>query len=238
MKKVFSLLMALMIILSLATPAFASSITVNGKNSYEFKPGSEYHVTDLFGEEFKNVMPGDSLSADITIQGDFSLFSEDSLKIWLEAIAHDETANPHEYSAAAEEADGKDDTEIDVNGRDEDYASMEDFLSQLTLTITNTKNKKVLYTGPANGVFKKTLLGSFRKSGNITLNVQLDVPIELGNEYADRVGEVDWIFTVSAYEADDSNPTTGDYIIMGACALLVISAAALVILFILKKRKK
>lgn len=238
MKKVFSLLMALLVILSLATPAFASSITVDGKDVYDITPGSEYHITDLFGDDFKNIMPGDKLTTEITVQGDFSLFSEDSLKIWLEAIAHGETANPHEYSEAAEEADGKDDTDIDVAGRDEDYASMEDFLSQLTLTITNTKNKKVLYTGPANGVFKKTLLGSFRKTGNIVLQVDLEVPIELGNEYADRVGEVDWVFTVSAYESDDSNPTTGDYIITGLCALLAISAAALVILFILKKRKK
>ena len=31
------------------------------------------------------------------------------------------------------------------------------------------------------------------------------MPIELGNEYASRVGEVDWIFTVEAL--DDPKPT-------------------------------
>ena len=237
MKKVFSLLMALMIVLSLATPAFASSVTVTSKDSYIFYPGSEYHVTDLFGDAFKNVMPGDTLTQEITIQGNFSLFTEDTLKVWLEAIAHDEVTNPHEYSEFYEGLDGKDDTEIDVEGRDEDYASMDDFLSQLNLKVTNTKNKKVLYDGPANGVFKKTLLGSFRKNGKIVLNVELKVPIELDNKYANRVGEVDWVFTVSGYE-DDDNPKTGDYIIMGAAALLAVSGAALVVLLIAKKKRK
>ncbi len=237
MKKVFSLLMALMIVLSLATPAFASSVTVTGKDSYIFTPGSEYHVSDLFGDAFKNVMPGDTLTQEITIQGNFSLFTEDSLKVWLEAIAHDPETNPHQYSEFYEGLDGKDDTEIDVEGRDEDYVSMDDFLSQLNLKVTNTKNKKVLYDGPANGVFKKTLLGSFRKSGKIVLQVELEVPIELDNKYANRVGEVDWVFTVSAFE-DDDNPKTGDYIIIGAAALLAVSGAALVVLLIAKKKRK
>lgn len=237
MKKVFSLLMALMIVLSLATPAFASSVTVTGKDSYIFTPGSEYHVSDLFGDAFKNVMPGDTLTQEITIQGNFSLFTEDSLKVWLEAIAHDPETNPHQYSEFYEGLDGKDDTEIDVEGRDEDYVSMDDFLSQLNLKVTNTKNKKVLYDGPANGVFKKTLLGSFRKSGKIVLQVELEVPIELDNKYANRVGEVDWVFTVSAFE-DDDNPKTGDYIIIGAVALLAVSGAALVVLLIAKKKRK
>jgi len=237
MKKVFSLLMALMIVLSLATPAFASSVTVTGKDSYIFTPGSEYHVSDLFGDAFKNVMPGDTLTQEITIQGNFSLFTEDSLKVWLEAIAHDPETNPHQYSEFYEGLDGKDDTEIDLEGRDEDYVSMDDFLSQLNLKVTNTKNKKVLYDGPANGVFKKTLLGTFRKSGKIVLQVELEVPIELDNKYANRVGEVDWVFTVSAFE-DDDNPKTGDYIIMGAAALLAVSGAALVVLLIAKKKRK
>ena len=238
MKKVFSLLLALMVVLSLATPAFASSITVTGKDSYIFTPGSDYHKTDLFGDAFKNIMPGDTLTQEITIQGNFSLFSEDSLKVWLEVITHDAETNPHEYSEFYEGLDGKDDTDIDLNGRDEDYASMDDFLSQLNLKITNTKNKKVIFNGPANEAMKKTLLGTFRKNGKIVLNVELSIPRELDNQYADRVGEVDWVFTVSGFEDDADNPKTGDYIIMGAVALLAVSGAALVILFVMKKRKK
>ena len=43
------------------------------------------------------------------------------------------------------------------------------------------------------------LLGTFRTGETAELKVELTVPIELGNEYANRVGEVDWVFHVEAY---------------------------------------
>ena len=64
MKKVCSLLLAILIVASLAVPAFAASSVVTVKYDKEkpfaFEPGSGYHVTDLF-DNFKNVMPGDKV---------------------------------------------------------------------------------------------------------------------------------------------------------------------------------
>ena len=49
------------------------------------------------------------------------------------------------------------------------------------------------------GLKDNKLLGTFRTGDTATLKVELAVPIDLGNEYANRVGEVDWIFHVEAY---------------------------------------
>ena len=52
-----------------------------------------------------------------------------------------------------------------------------------------------------------------RYKGSMTLNVELAVDIEMGNEYADRIGEVDWVFVIE--ERNDPNddpvktPTSG-----------------------------
>ena len=67
MKKVFSLLLAILLVMSLAVPAFASStagtLLFEGEEDHEITvtPGSGYHSKDLFGEEFKNIMPGDRI---------------------------------------------------------------------------------------------------------------------------------------------------------------------------------
>ena len=57
------------------------------------------------------------------------------------------------------------------------------------------------------GMKNKVLLGTFKKNASATLTVKLNVPIELGNEYANRMGEVDWIFTVEAFKG---TPSTSD----------------------------
>ena len=73
-----------------------------------------------------------------------------------------------------------------------------------------------------------------------TLTVKLQVPAELGNEYANRVGEVDWVFTAEELDPQ-GNPKTGDtsnltlwIVVMVVCLV----AVAVVAFLILKKKKK
>lgn len=248
MRKVISLLLSVMLVVSLAVPAFATSGNLNindlenGRISFKCTSGNAlgYHSTDLFGSQFKNIMPGDTISERITITSSFSLFSEDSMKVWISGIPHS-NSNPLRYSEAQEEADGKDETPLE--GRDETVASMEDFLSRLTLRVTNTSNGAydVLYYGPADGIMEKQLLGTFRSDSKLSLRVDLEW--ELGgdydyNQYQNRVGEIDWIFHVEAFDDPTvDNPKTGDYIMI-AVGVMAVSAAALVILLVIKKRKK
>ena len=251
MKKILSLLMALVVMFSLAMPAFAtttdlpsdSTILIKGKGVFGFQVDSEYHATDLF-DEFKDIMPGDRLTETITIANQYK--SYDYVKVYLRAVPHDEdtveNGNHLDYSENFEEEDGKDQSG-DPDKRDETVASMEDFLSKLTLKVWDKKDNLIFEGSPdqLDGLEKKVNLGTIRKNKQMQLKAELywDPDGDYNyNDYANRVGEVDWIFTVEFRNDPSDSPKTGDYIIMGAAAAMAISAAALVILFIAKKRKK
>ena len=186
MRALFSLVMTLVLVVALATPAFAAtaSITYKGqKDQFVFDPS-----TDLF-RNFKGVMPGDTLEQSIT----FTNKSTDSnyVKLYVRAVAHD-TSNPLTKPVKDNET----------------IPSMEDFLSQLDMEVYCGK-KQIFKASPdeLGGMKNKVLLGTFKKNASATLTVKLNVPIELGNEYANRMGEVDWIFTVEAFKG---TPSTSD----------------------------
>ena len=186
MRALFSLVLTLVLVVAMATPAFAAtaSITYKGqKDQFVFDPS-----TDLF-RNFKGVMPGDTLEQSIT----FTNKSTDSnyVKLYVRAVAHD-TSNPLTKPVKENET----------------IASMEDFLSQLEMEVYCGK-KQIFKASPdeLGGMKNKVLLGTFKKNASATLTVKLNVPIELGNEYANRMGEVDWIFTVEAFKG---TPSTSD----------------------------
>lgn len=245
MKKVCSLLLALVLVFSLAIPAYANTLTVNGATSYkgednktyydikfDVTPGSRYHQTDLFGDSFKNVMPGDTLTTQIKLTANFSLFKEDSIEVFLMGAP----SNPLHYSEAFEEFDGKD--QYPLADRDETVESNKDFLKQLNLTVKNAKTGVIYFQGTADQTFAvDKAIGTFRSEGSIVLDVILEVPITLNNDYANRVGEVDWTLKISAYDDPKiDNPKTGDYIMM-AVAVMAVSAVALVTILVIKRRK-
>lgn len=186
MRALFSLVLTLVLVVALAAPAFAAtaSITYKGqKDQFVFDPS-----TDLF-RNFKGVMPGDTLEQSIT----FTNKSTDSnyVKLYVRAVAHD-TSNPLTKPVKGNET----------------IPSMEDFLSQLDMEVYCGK-KQIFKASPdeLGGMKNKVLLGTFKKNASATLTVKLNVPIELGNEYANRMGEVDWIFTVEAFKG---TPSTSD----------------------------
>ena len=240
MKKLFSLLMAVMLVMSLAVPASAKSLIINGKDDFTISPsGSTYHATDLFGDGFKNIMPGDTVTQEITIKGEFKLFKEDSMKVTMQGVPHG-ALNPLEYSEKAEQDDGKD--EAPDTGRDETIETMEKFLEVLQLKITNKNKKEVIFEGSADKIMDPVVLGKFRNKGSIVLELELYwAPSDNDNAFANRVGEIDWQFTVEAFDDPSNvhidNPKTGDYIMM-AVAVMAVSAAALIIILAVKRKKK
>ncbi|MBR6513903.1 MAG: hypothetical protein IKT46_03620 [Clostridia bacterium] len=75
----------------------------------------------------------------------------------------------------------------------------------------------------------------------IPLDVTLDVPIELGNEFQDAMGYVDWRFKVEELTVESSDPKppqTGDNMII-FIIIMAISAVTFTIISIplLKKKK-
>lgn len=183
-KAIFSLVLMLLMVMSLASTAFAASPSITFKgftSSFDFQPGSEYTETDLFGS-FKNVMPGDTVTETITFTN--SATDCDFVNLYMRAEAHDETDNPLSPKVAEKET----------------VATMTEFLSKLSMKVWN--GTELIYDASPDqldGLKSNKFLGTFRTGETATLKVELSVPIELDNKYANRVGEVDWIFHVEAY---------------------------------------
>lgn len=144
---------------------------------------------DLFTQSetvnFRNMMPGDSRQLEITATN--TLTEYDYVDVYMRAVLHDEEGNPIYQE--------------DVKAVEESVAEMNDFLNQLYMTVDNVKDGTTtrIFTGTpgeTDGLTNNVKLGSYRKGESGKLVVNLEVPITLGNEYANRAGEVDWVFTL------------------------------------------
>ena len=192
-KTTFSLLVALVMALSLSVSAFAADPTVDivykGRDKLLITPKTtEFTTTDLFGG-FKDVMPGAKLEETITFKNE-STSRNSYVKLYIQALAHGEKKNP----PVAETA--------------ETVATMTEFLSRLSMKVWN--GAELIYEASPDeldGLAEPKLLGTFRKGETATLTVELTVPLELDNDFANRLGEVDWKFTAEEYTSGGGKPT-------------------------------
>lgn len=204
LKRISSLTLALALVVALAMPASAAEVIFKGskKGDIQFKDGSAYTATDLFGS-FKDVMPGDVREQTVSITN--MVRGSVYIKVYMKAVPHSEK-NGLTYSETYEEIDGKDQKEDIPDGkRDETVESMEKFLNQLDMTVVNQKSKKTIFDGTAgetDGLSDWKYLGDLKYKESMNLLVTLGVPITMGNEFAYRVGEVDWVFKADIIEGD------------------------------------
>ena len=201
-KTTSSLLLALMTVMGISMTAFAadSSVTFKDGKLTVFEPGSTYANSDMF-DNFKGVMPGDTRSEEITVQNKSKDY--DYIKVYMRAVLHDESGNPISEKVLNELRNDE------RREQTSEAAYMYDFLSQLSMTVKNGTDE--IYNASPDelaGLVKNVYLGTLRKDQSLKLNVELAVPIEMGNEYANRIGEVDWVFVVEGY--DDPKPTRSD----------------------------
>lgn len=216
MKKIFLLLISLIIAasLSFSTLAADANVTYSGNSGeFIFEPGSNYSPTDLF-PEFKDVMPGDTLKQKITVKN--SADNKVKVKIYIRATG------AHEDS--------------------------KDFLSKLNLRVAKSVDNTMDYMFDAAASLPGQLnqwteLGTLYSGGEVNLDVYLDVPPTLENNYAKNEGYLDWEFKVEEYpteEGDPKPPQTGDnfniklWLIILLCSVTVI----IVLLFWHKKSRK
>ena len=239
MKKTFriisSLVLALMLLCSTAVSfaAGSSGVTYKGKaKEFIFQPGSDYSVTDLF-TNFKGIMPGDTLTQQINVRNEAS--KKVNVKIYIRALGPAELENNN-----GEEIVSADDSA--------------DFLKEMKLTVDAGNNR--LFEAPADqtaGLTDWVLLGTFRSGADVDLDVNLEVPITMGNDYQERIGALDWQFMAEEFPLnpddpstptdpdgpDDHNKTkTGDdsnMLVYGLIALAALGGAAVVI--VTRRRK-
>ena len=215
MKKVITLLTVLIIALSAVLPVYAADgkVTYSGNaGNFVFEPGSEHSLTDLF-PNFKGVMPGDTITQKITVKNDAD--NKVKVKIYMRSLG------AHEDSI--------------------------EFLSQLCLKIAKSEENEMAYMfdAAANGTAQLTdwvCLGMLYSGGEVNLDVTLDVPVELSNEYQNKIGYLDWEFMIEEFpiEPDDPKPPkTGDNTNIGLWfALMMSSLAVLFVLLVWRKQDK
>ena len=210
---VFACICALLLGCSLPVFAADGNVTYSGDaGEFIFAPGSDRSPTNLF-PDFESVMPGDSITQTITVRNDAS--NQVKVKIYVRSLG------AHEDSV--------------------------DFLSQMQLRVEKSGDNTMgsMFDAAASETAQMTdwvLLGTLYSGGEVNLNVILDVPVEMGNDYQYQVGFLEWEFKVEEYPVEPSDPPppqTGDeFPLEVLLTLMLFSLAAMVLLIVLWKKKK
>lgn len=213
MKKILTLLLTFVLLLSSAVTVFAADgkVTYSGNaGNFVFEPGSEHSLTDLF-PNFKGVMPGDSLTQKITVKNDAD--NKIKAKIYIRSFG------AHEDS--------------------------KEFLSQLGLKVAKSKDNEMAYMfdAAANETAQLTdwvCLGTLYSGGEVNLDVTLDVPVELSNEFQEKIGYLDWEFMIEELPVEDSDPDipkTGDNSNIGLWITIVLCSLIMIIILLVWRKK-
>lgn len=215
MKKCLTFLCAVALVMFCAMPVFAANgnVTYSGDSGkFIFAPGSEYSPTDLF-PNFKDVMPGDSIKQPITVKNDAS----NKVKV----VIYMRSLGAHEDS--------------------------KEFLSKLRLRVEKSADNTMgyMFDAAANETAQLTdwvCLGTLYSGGQVNLDVTLDVPVELNNDYQQKIGYLDWEFKIEELPIEPTDPeppkTGDDFQIWLWVGLMAVSMFALILLIFARKREK
>lgn len=215
MKKIIVLFITVVLLLSSTVIAFATDgkVTYSGNaGNFVFEPGSEHSLTDLF-PEFKGVMPGDALTQKITVKNNAD--NSVKVKIYIRSLgAHKDSV---------------------------------EFISLLGLKVVKSEENEMAYmfdaaAGETAHLTDWVCLGTLYSGGKVNLDVTLNVPIELDNDFQNKIGYLDWEFMIEEFPVEDTDPKppqTGDNSIFELwVAIMLCSGAMLIILLVWRKKDK
>lgn len=213
MKRFLTLLATVLLICVTTITTFAAdgNVTYSGDaGEFIFAPGSSYSPTDLF-PNFKDVMPGDSITQKITVKNDAS--KKVKVKIYMRSLgAHEDGESP-------------------------------DFLSQMSLYVEKSDDNTMAYMfdAAANETAQLTdwvCLGTLYSGGEVNLDVILNVPVEMDNNYAHKEGYLDWEFMIEEFPIERDDPKTGDDTDMTLWIAITVGAAVVIVIWFIWQRKK
>lgn len=120
----------------------------------------------------------------------------------------------------------------------------DELLSRMKLTVKQN-GESTLFEAPADETAQLTdwvYLGAMHSGGEMTLDVTLEVPVEMGDEFQNQAGYFDWEFKAEEIPRDPNTPQTGDesnvflYAAVFVCCIAVM--AVILILFVSAKKKE
>ena len=213
MKRIIALFFAVIVFFSSFVSAFAADAKVvysGGSENFVFAPGSEHSLTDLF-DNFKDVMPGDILTQKITVKNNSD--SKIKVKIYLRSFGAQEGS--------------------------------EEFLSKLFLKVQKSEDNDMEYMFDATanetaGLTDWVCLGMLYSGGEVNLDIMLNVPVELDNEFQNKIGYLDWEFMVEEFPVEDTDPQfpqTGDSTNIVKWLVIMFSSVAILIVLLLWNKK-
>ncbi len=119
----------------------------------------------------------------------------------------------------------------------------EEFLKQMTLGVKAADGSE-MFAAPADETTQLTdwvCLGTFYSGAKTTLDVTLNVPVEMGNDFAEQVGSLDWEFAVEELPVEPTDPVgpkTGDDTPVALYAAICAVCAGAVVFLIATRKKK
>ena len=213
-----SKLIKLMICLSLIvmTTALAANrisaqdgnVTYNGNaKDFIFAPGSEYSPTDLFAD-FKDLMPGDSVSQKITIDNDIS--KEVKIKIYMRSLGADQQSQ--EFLS-----------QLSLTVVQDGKTNLFDAPASETAQLTDWVYLGTLYSGGKIDL-------------DVTVSVPITLDNDFQDAVGKLTWE--FMVEELPVETTDPRPTGDNSNIYVAMTVMSVSAAALSVVLALKKKKE
>ena len=184
------------------------NVTYDGNaKDFIFAPGSEYSPTDLFAD-FKNLMPGDSVSQKITIDNDIS--KEVKIKIYMRSLGADQQSQ--EFLS-----------QLSLTVVQDGKTNLFDAPASETAQLTDWVYLGTLYSGGKIDL-------------NVTVSVPITLGNDFQDAVGKLTWE--FMVEELPVETTDPRPTGDNSNIYVAMTVMSVSAAALSVVLALKKKKE